>query len=185
MASFGSTVVAYEEVDDKYETSGEVTRGRVWFAVAILGDAFADGSGTLATLTFNATSSGESTLDLHSIYPYAPDQIKLCTCGPEPIPHTVEDGYVTVSSDPCDSQDPPDPPSDPPTDPPADPVDNPPNPDVNRDGMINIRDLRIVALAYGTSIGDDGFDSSADLNHDDSINMSDLNLVAQNFGQRA
>jgi len=174
MASFGSTIVAYKEIDDNYKPSV----GRVWFALALLGDAFADGSGTLATVTFNATAPGECVLDLHSILPLKPDEVKLCTCGPEPIPNIAVDGYVVVSSDVCD---PPDPPADPP-DPPADPPD-PPNPDLNGDGIVNVKDLVIVAMAYGTSTGEARFDASADLNQDDSVNIADLYIIGQDFGQ--
>lgn len=177
MASFGSTIVAYKEIDDCYKTSV----GRVWFALIIWEDAFADGSGTLATITFHATAPGESVLDLHSILPLKPDEAKLCTCGPEPIPNTAVDGYVIVSSDACDPpDDPPDPP-DPCADPPsADPL---PNPDPNGDGIVNVKDLRIVAMAYGTSTGEVRFDASADLNRDDSVNIVDLYIIVQDFGQ--
>lgn len=177
MASFGSTFVAYKEIADNYKPSV----GRIWFAVALLGDAFADGSGTLATITFHATAPGECVLDLHSIFPLKPDEVKLCTCGPEPILNTAVDGYVIVSSDACDPpDDPPDPP-DLPADPPsADPL---PNPDLNGDGIVNIKDLRIVAMAYGTSTGEARFDASADLNQDYSVNIVDLYIIVQHFGQ--
>jgi hypothetical protein len=188
MASFGSTIVAYKEIDDNYKPSV----GRVWFALAILGDAFADGSGTLATVTFNATAPGECVLDLHSILPLKPDEVKLCTCGPEPIPNIAVDGYIVVSSDVCDPPpaDPPDPPVDPPpADPPDPPVDpppadppDPPNPDLNGDGIVNVKDLVIVAMAYGTSTGEARFDASADLNQDGSVNVADLYIIGQDFG---
>lgn len=173
MASFGSTIVAYKEIADNYKPCV----GRVWFAVAVLGDAFADGSGTLATITFNATAPGESVLDLHSIFPLKPDEVKLCTCGPEPIPNTAVDGYVIVSSDVCD------PPDDPPADPPDPPDDPPPNPDLNGDGIVNVKDLVIVAMAYGTSTGEARFDANADLNQDGSVNVADLYIIGQDFGQ--
>jgi len=179
MASFGSTIVVYKEIADNYEPSV----GRIWFAVILLGDAFADGSGTLATITFNATALGECVLDLHSILPLKPDEVKLCTCGPEPIHNIAVDGYVIVSSDDCDPPDPPADPPDPPADPPDPPADPQPNPDVNGDGIVNVKDLRIVAMAYGTSTGEARFDASADLNQDGSVNVADLFIVAQDFGQ--
>lgn len=173
MASFGDTIVAYKEIDDDYEP----TVGRIWFAVALLGDAFADGSGTLVTITFNATALGESVLDLHSILPYKPDEVKLCTCSPEPITNTAVDGYVVVSSNPHN------PPEDPPEDPPPDPPTNPSDSDVNADGIVDILDLAIVASLYGTSEGHPHYNLEADLDQDDRIDISDLAIVARNFGQ--
>lgn len=173
MANFGLTIVAYKEIDDDYKP----TVGRIWFAVVLLGDAFADGSGTLATITFNATALGESELDVHSILPYKPDEVKLCTCGPEPITNTAVDGYVIVSSNPCD------PPEDPPEDPPPDPPNIPPDSDVNEDGIVDIRDLAIVASVYGTSEGQPRYNPEADLDQNDKIDIRDLSLVARNFGQ--
>lgn len=173
MASFGFTIVAYKEIDDDYKP----TIGRIWFAVALLGDAFADGSGTLATITFNATALGESELDLHSILPYKPDEVKLCTCSPEPIANTAVDGYVVVSSNPCD------PPEDPPEDPPPDPPTNPPDSDVNGDGIVDIRDLALVASLYGTSEGQSRYNPEADLNENGKIEIYDIAMVARDFGK--
>ena len=96
MKSFGLTFVAELEIQSDYE----MYRGRVWMAAVICGDGFANGSGTLATITFNATAPGEGELDLFSDPPYRADQIKLVTCGPKPIPHAVLDGYVAISADP-------------------------------------------------------------------------------------
>ena len=173
MASFGLTIVAYKEIDNDYKP----TVGRIWFAVALLGDAFADGSGTLATVTFNATALGESELDLHSILPYKPDKVKLCTCGPEPITNTAVDGYVVVSSNPGD------PPEDPPEDPPPDPPTNPPDSDVNGDGIVDIRDLALVASLYGTSEGHSRYNPEADLNENGKIEIYDIAMVARDFGK--
>lgn len=173
MASFGLTIVAYKEIDDEYEP----TVGRIWFAVALLGDAFADGSGTLATITFNATALGESILDLHSILPYKPDEVKLCTCSPEPITNTAVDGYVVVSSNPSN------PPEDPPEDPPLNPPNTPPNSDVNGDGIVDIRDLAIVASVYGTLEGQPRYRPEADLNENGKIEIRDIAIVAQDFGK--
>ena len=169
MASFGLTIVAHKEIEDDYKP----TVGRIWFAVALLGDAFADGDGTLATITFNATSLGESELDLHSILPYKPDEVKLCTCAPEPIANTAVDGYVVVSSDTCD----------PPEDPPEDPPKTSPNPDVNRDRVVNILDVTIVASLYGTANGNPRYNPEADLDQNEKIDIRDLVIVARSFGQ--
>ena len=98
MASFGPTFIAKLEIEDRYNE----TQGRVQMAVVIYGNGSANGRGTLATITFNATALGECTLDLHSIHPYNPEEVKLCTCGSRAISNKAVDGYVEVSSDPHD-----------------------------------------------------------------------------------
>ncbi len=168
MASFGSTFVAKLENEEDYQ----MYRGRVWLAVVICGDGFADGSGILARITFDAVAPGEGELDLFSVSPYLPTQIKLVTCGPKPIPHNVLDGYVAVSADAND------PPSDPPDDPPADP-----SPDLNEDGKIDVIDLAIVALVYGKLDGESDYDPKADLDQNGIIDILDIAIVATDFGK--
>jgi len=51
------------------------------------------------------------------------------------------------------------------------------------DGKINIYDLVIVAMAYGTQIGNPDYNSNADLNDDDKININDLRIIAKNYGK--
>lgn len=172
LASFGSTFVAKLEVEEDYQ----LYRGRVWLAVVICGDGFANGSGTLATITFNAITPGEGELDLFSVSPYRSDQLKLVTCGPESIPHGVLDGYVVVS---VDGDDPPD---DPPSDPPADGLDNP-SPDLNGDGKVDIMDVAAVALTYGKSKGEPGYSPEADLDQNGIIDILDIAIVAADFGK--
>jgi len=169
--SFGDTFVAKEEINDEFNCES----GRVWLAVVILGKDYADGSGTLAVIQFNATAVGESVLDLYSEYPYTPDEVKLRTCGTQAIPNVAIDGHVIVdccSNNPdSDEQSP---------DPPDDPV-NPPNPDINHDGVVNIKDLMMIAHAYGTSTGDHRYDAGADLNEDGSVNIRDIYICAQMY----
>lgn len=172
MRDVGLTVVVKSEIDDCYEP----TLGRVWFAVVLLGNVCVNGSGTLASITFNATAPGESLLDLHSILPFKPDEVKLATCGGEHIPNVAMDGYVVVSSDSCD------PPEDPPPDPPTDPPTTP-NPDVNGDGVVNILDLAIVASLYGISKGHPRYNPAADLDENGEIDIRDLAIVARDFGK--
>jgi hypothetical protein len=172
MRDVGLAVVVKSEINDCYEP----TSGRVWFAMVVCGNVCVNGSGTLATVTFNATAAGECSLDLHSILPFMPDKVKLSTCGGEHIPNVAMDGYVVVSSDPCD------PPENPPPDPPPNPSTTP-NPDVNGDGVVDILDLAIVASVYGTSVGQSYYNPSADLDQNGKINISDLAIVARNFGK--
>lgn len=168
LGSFGPTFVANLDIETDYQ----MYRGRVWLAVVIYGEGFANGSGTLATITFNATAPGEGELDLFSVFPYRSDQLKLVTCGPEPIPHTVLDGYVIVSKNA----------NDPPDDPPDDPPEYP-NPDLNEDGKINILDLAIVAKAYGRSNGESDYNPKADMDQNGIIDILDVAMIAADFGQ--
>lgn len=170
MRSFGSTFIAKLEIMDNYT----MFTGRIWLALVICGDGFANGSGTLATITFNATALGEGTLDLYSDHPYRSDQIKLVTCGPEPIPHTIKDGYVVVSNN---ADDPPDPPPNPGGE------HNSTNPDLNSDGKIDIKDVALVARAYGSSKGEANYNPETDLDQNDVIDILDVAMVAASFGQ--
>lgn len=168
LASFGPTFVANLEIEEDYQ----MYRGRVWLAVVIYGDGFADGSDTLATITFDAIAPGEGELDLFSVSPYRSDQLKLVTCGPEPIPHTVLDGYIRVSTDT----------DDPPDDPLADPP-NDPSPDLNGDGRIDIVDVAAVALTYRKLNGEPDYNPEADLDQNGVIDILDIAIVAAHFGQ--
>ena len=159
IASYGPTFVAKLEVEDEYTAK----RGRVWVAAVILGDKWADGSGTLATVTFKATSPGETVLNLYSEYPYQADHIKICTCSSELISHTAVDGYVVVSADPADPPDPP----------------NPHDSDVNGDRTVDIYDVVIVALAFGSYSGNPNWNPVADLNEDEIVDIYDVVAVAQ------
>jgi hypothetical protein len=172
MKSFGPTFVVKQDIDKEYQ----LYRGRVWFVIVIYGNGSATGSGTLATITFNATAAGEGDLDLFSISPYQTDTVKLVTCGPIPIPNSVSDGHVVVSNDPAD----------PPGDPPKDPVDDPPaspSPDLNGDGRIDITDIAIVGRAYGKSSIDPDYNSKADIDGNGVVDIRDITIVAVEFGR--
>ena len=157
MASGGPTVALKLDVEDERTT----TLGHIWVIILIYGDPWADGSGTLATITFNATAPGESVLDLFS---------DICTCGSERIPHTDVDGYVTVSPDPADP---------PVSHNPGDPAES----DANGDGAFDVFDVVTVAGAFGSKLGDSNWNPLADLNHDDTVDVYDVTLVVQKFGQ--
>lgn len=57
------------------------------------------------------------------------------------------------------------------------------SPDINGDHTVNVLDLVRVALAFGTSSGQPGFNPNADLNRDNTVNILDLVDVAANFGR--
>ena len=57
------------------------------------------------------------------------------------------------------------------------------SPDVNGDGIVNIVDIVIVALAFGSLPEDPYWNSIADLNQDGIIDIVDIVFVAIHFGE--
>jgi len=55
--------------------------------------------------------------------------------------------------------------------------------DVNQDGQVNVVDLTMVSLAYGTLEGEPGYNPDADLNNDGIVDMRDLRIVAYYLGE--
>jgi len=58
-----------------------------------------------------------------------------------------------------------------------------PNGDVNNDGQVNMLDLSIVAVAYGSKPTDTGWNSAADLDNNGIVNIVDISIVAGQFGK--
>jgi len=171
LSGFGPTFVAKREMNESFGKN----LGRVWLAAVIYGTGFADGNGTLAVITFEAISAGETALDLYSCSPLRPDMVKLTTCGSQAIPNKAIDGSVTVgAADPSD-------PSDPPPIEVANPLPINANVDMNGDGVVNIEDIVFVAGAFGTVKGDMGYRAEADLDRNGIVDMRDLVIVALNY----
>jgi len=55
--------------------------------------------------------------------------------------------------------------------------------DVNGDGKVDLTDLVLVALAYGSVPGDPNWNPDADLNQDGTIGLADLVTVALHYGE--
>lgn len=55
--------------------------------------------------------------------------------------------------------------------------------DLNKDGAVNILDISIVAMAFGTQEGDENYNSIADLDGNKEINIVDVSIVARDFGK--
>jgi hypothetical protein len=55
--------------------------------------------------------------------------------------------------------------------------------DVNGDGLINVIDLTLVSLAYGSFEGEPDYNPDADLNSDGIVDMKDMATVARNLGK--
>lgn len=54
--------------------------------------------------------------------------------------------------------------------------------DVNRDGIINLIDLEIIAEAYDSQPGDPNWCPRCDLNDDGLIDLTDIEIAGSNFG---
>jgi uncharacterized repeat protein (TIGR01451 family) len=55
--------------------------------------------------------------------------------------------------------------------------------DVNGDGLVNMKDIALVARAFGSTPTSPNWNFAADLNRDGLVNMKDMALVARNFGK--
>lgn len=55
--------------------------------------------------------------------------------------------------------------------------------DLKRDGKVDLRDLSIAALAFGSYPNHPSWNSQTDINQDDKIDIRDLVLIAKNFGK--
>ncbi len=54
--------------------------------------------------------------------------------------------------------------------------------DLNNDNVIDLNDFSVMASAFGTSVGQAGWNPIADINCDGTVNMTDFNLFSPNFG---
>ena len=57
--------------------------------------------------------------------------------------------------------------------------------DINDDGIVDILDMTIAAIAFGSQPGDPNWNPDADLNQDGIINIFDLVIIGTNFGKTA
>ena len=57
------------------------------------------------------------------------------------------------------------------------------SPDVNNDGIIDMKDLGIAARSFGTIPGDKLWNPKVDFNGDETIDIYDLSFITQYFGQ--
>jgi hypothetical protein len=57
--------------------------------------------------------------------------------------------------------------------------------DINHDGQVNILDITIVAMSFGSTPSDTNWNSAADLHKDGIISILDVFLVAREYGKTA
>jgi len=55
--------------------------------------------------------------------------------------------------------------------------------DLNKDGIVNMLDIMIVASAYGSRPGDPNWNETADITKDGIVNMRDVILVVSDYGK--
>ena len=54
--------------------------------------------------------------------------------------------------------------------------------DINEDGKVNIHDLTIVAVSYGTEVGEPYYNPDADINKDGIVDISDVSIIGKTYG---
>jgi len=57
--------------------------------------------------------------------------------------------------------------------------------DLNGDGMVNLQDIVIVGVAFGSKVGDPRWNVIADVDKDGSISIIDIALIAKDYGKTA
>jgi hypothetical protein len=55
--------------------------------------------------------------------------------------------------------------------------------DINRDSKVDIKDVAIAAMAFGSYPGDPRWNPMADENEDGKIDVKDIATIAKNFGK--
>jgi hypothetical protein len=55
--------------------------------------------------------------------------------------------------------------------------------DMNCDGKVDVRDIALAALAFGSHLGQNRWNSVADENDDGKVDAHDIRIIAQNFGK--
>jgi len=55
--------------------------------------------------------------------------------------------------------------------------------DINANGVVDLGDVSVAALAFGSTIGTTKYKSSADFNADGVINLADISVIALYFAR--
>jgi hypothetical protein len=160
MKSFGSTFFVYD-IDDDFAVYG----GNVLVGELLLPDengnwaVFPTGNGTVATVTFNVISQPLG-LDQQAAH------VNLGLVDPSSL---VNDAFPTedISTNLLTGE-----------------VRIFPThiADLNYDGTVNMKDIGLVAKAFGTKDGDTRWNAICDVNKDGLVNMRDVGIVARSFG---
>jgi hypothetical protein len=54
--------------------------------------------------------------------------------------------------------------------------------DINGDGRVDVSDLLLLAMAFGSLSGDPNYNPACDFNADGAVDVSDLLIMASNWG---
>jgi hypothetical protein len=57
------------------------------------------------------------------------------------------------------------------------------SPDLNRDGTVNILDIFVAAMAFGSKQGDPNWNVLADLDKSGTVDILDMFKIAWNYGK--
>jgi hypothetical protein len=154
---FGDTL--FINYTEQFAGESYVLIGILWWDP----DPFPHGTGTLATITFNATYQGRDPLVALECDLILADTLMLdeyWNVVVNEIPHYTEDGHYIIYSTHFA--------------------------DVNRDGKVDMKDIGAIALAFGTSPENPGdpprWNEAYDVNYDGKIDMKDVAIAARNFG---
>lgn len=119
-------------------------------------NAWPSGSGVLATITFNIISQERGLENPPLTCGLTLNDTQMINEEVEDVPHILQHGvyenYPTNIGD------------------------------INFDGVVDMRDIGIAALAFGSDPGHERWNPACDLNGDDKIDMRDIAVVARNFG---
>jgi len=131
------------------------THGRIWLSFTLLAPELGrTGSGILAQITFNCISSGSTDIILND-YPGTAGPVRLVCPDLTSVPHEATNAMIHVLS---------------------------PG-DINKDCVVDIFDVTIVALAFSSTPSDPNWNPVADINSDGIVDIFDLVVVALHFGE--
>jgi Dockerin type I domain len=127
-----------------------------------------DGSGVLATVSFKLIGGGSTSIEVEKAFVTNVNPDDLCPC----LAHGATIDITAPTSPPKPTL--------------TSTATATPRPictgDVNGDGLVNVRDLVLVARRMGTRVGERRYDARFDLNRDGRINVRDLMIVIRRLG---
>ena len=113
---------------------------------------FAEGNGTLATITFKLIVIPTKV----TTFPLTLTDVIIVDSESNPLPYRrLENGAIIAPAKPED---------------------------LNGDGKVNIQDIAIFAVAFGSNPASPRWNPKADINHDGKVNILDGVMVAKSFG---
>jgi hypothetical protein len=147
-----------------------------------------DGSGVLATVRFSLASAGSTSISLEQIMTGDALGDSLCPCLGVGASVDVTAVTGTATDTPMNAPTSTNTATPTPTDTAVPTATSSPTPrpvcvgDVNGDGVVNVRDLVLVARHTGTNVGDRRYNSTYDLNHDGRITVRDVMMILERLG---